>query len=57
MEAWQTSRIQLPPVAWHWDFLGNEAFIIHMTKEVSWRKRLFTKIFFGSKWSRPLKTK
>ena len=58
MEAWDPvwmTPITIPRVKWVWDVLGNNAFVINVMVETSWRKRFFTKIFFGSKWSRPLK--
>jgi len=41
-----------PPVKWHWKFLGDSGLIMHITYDVSWWKRFWTRIFFGSVWEK-----
>jgi hypothetical protein len=37
---------------WEWDVVGDNLLVVHIPKEVSWFRRLKTKLLLGSKWKR-----
>lgn len=49
----QFKLVEPKPVIWNWDVLGNPQIVVfHLPVEVSWWKRFWTRVFFGSKWKR-----
>lgn len=44
--------LELPKAVWQWDLLNNSGLVFQFTYEVSWWKRFWTRVFFGSKWTR-----
>ena len=44
--------IIVPAHKWSWDVLGRGILEINTDQDVSWRKRFWTRVFFGSKWTR-----
>ena len=37
---------------WEWDVVGGRLLVINIPNEVSWFRRLKTKLILGSKWKR-----
>lgn len=45
--------LNIPKPIWKWDLFGDKwSLQLMLTKDVSWWKRFWTKVFFGSKWER-----
>ena len=40
------------PTIWIWDVVGDNLIVVKLPKEVSWFKRIRTKLFLGSKWKK-----
>ena len=37
---------------WIWDVVGDNLLTVKVPKEVSWKRRLITKLILGSKWTK-----
>jgi len=44
----------IPPTEWTWDIFGNGMMVASLPYEskVTWYRRLLTRIFFSSKWTK-----
>jgi hypothetical protein len=40
------------PTIWIWDVVGGGLIVVKLPREVSWFKRIRTKIFLGSTWKK-----
>jgi hypothetical protein len=51
---WDPVWMQRPPPKpkWEWDVVGQGLFVCKLTQDVSWFRRLRTRIFLGSRWKR-----
>ena len=54
-EGWSTRlflKVNSNPVLWRCDQYGNKSLIIEFDQPIFWWKRFWTKVFFGSVWSK-----
>ena len=51
-----TCTISQPAVEWIWDMFGNDIMVVNLPfgSKVTWYRRLLTRIFFDSKWTKVL---
>lgn len=51
---WVTGGMTIsnPPVIWTWKLFGNELMVVSLTTQVPLWRRVVTRIFLGSKWTR-----